>query len=818
MSNAIRRITGWAAATCLSFVVTIAHAALPATINYQGFLTNPGTGAPLSTAGTPLSVTFKLWDALTAGNLKYSETQSVTVTNGTFNVQIGTGTMQAPPGVAFSTMTFDTPYWLEVTVGTETLSPRQPLASAPYALRAASLTSDNTTFNTASGSGALASNTIGFGNTASGFNALTTNSTGSYDTANGAGALRANTIGYNNTASGYSALNGNTTGSNNTAIGAAALLSNTTANSNTAIGSSALTVQSFSNGNAPWESLNTAVGSRALYFNQPTATNNGFQNTALGANALYANQTGTNNTASGVTALYANTTGNNNTATGVAALQSNQTGSDNTALGVAALNANQTGAWNTASGSYALAVNTGSANSAFGRQSLSSNGTGANNTAIGYQSLTANTTGNNNIAVGFQSGNNITTGSYNIDIGNQGVAGDTGVARIGTVGQTTQVFMAGISGVTPAAANALGVVIDSNGQLWTRGFGSTASGQWATVSGGYSNTASATYAAVGGGYGNTASTAAATVAGGLGNTADNAPGPGGGYATVGGGYHNTATSFGSGYATVGGGSYNIAGGASTTVGGGASNTAGGNSATVGGGNSNTASGDWATVSGGAYNVAQGAYSFAGGYRAKSLPNGCFTWADSSNFDYTCTLVNAFTVRATGGVYFISSIDGAGTPNAGVQLVSGSGSWSTFSDRNSKTNFAPVDGLAVLKKLAEIPVSSWNYKAQDPSIRHLGPMAQDFRAAFGLGEDDKHISTVDEGGVALAAIQGLNAKLEISLREKDAQLRAQAEKISALEKDRLLQSARMEALEQQATRMARVLSRLDKPDMLAAARQ
>jgi hypothetical protein len=52
------------------------------------------------------------------------------------------------------------------------------------------------------------------------------------------------------------------------------------------------------------------------------------------------------------------------------------------------------------------------------------------------------------------------------------------------------------------------------------------------------------------------------------------------------------------------------------------------------------------------------------------------------------------------------------------------------------------------------VSTWNYTAQDGSIRHMGPMAQDFRAAFGLGEDDTTISVVDEQGVALAAIQGL----------------------------------------------------------------
>jgi len=48
-------------------------------------------------------------------------------------------------------------------------------------------------------------------------------------------------------------------------------------------------------------------------------------------------------------------------------------------------------------------------------------------------------------------------------------------------------------------------------------------------------------------------------------------------------------------------------------------------------------------------------------------------------------------------------------------------------------------------VSQIPLTEWNLKTQDPSIRHLGPMAQDFRAAFGLGEDERHINTVDSDG-------------------------------------------------------------------------
>ena len=67
------------------------------------------------------------------------------------------------------------------------------------------------------------------------------------------------------------------------------------------------------------------------------------------------------------------------------------------------------------------------------------------------------------------------------------------------------------------------------------------------------------------------------------------------------------------------------------------------------------------------------------------------------------------------------------------------------------------------------------------VRHLGPMAQDFHSAFGLdGKDDKHISVVDEGGVALAAIQGLNEKLKEKDAQKDAEIKALEKRLSYLE--------------------------------------
>jgi hypothetical protein len=107
-----------------------------------------------------------------------------------------------------------------------------------------------------------------------------------------------------------------------------------------------------------------------------------------------------------------------------------------------------------------------------------------------------------------------------------------------------------------------------------------------------------------------------------------------------------------------------------------------------------------------------------------------------------------------------------------------------SDRNAKENFAAVNARDVLAKVAALPVTEWNYKTDSKGQQHIGPMAQDFQAAFGLnGADDKHISMADEGGVALAAIQGLNQKLE-ETRAENGELKQQndilAKRLNCLE--------------------------------------
>ena len=110
-------------------------------------------------------------------------------------------------------------------------------------------------------------------------------------------------------------------------------------------------------------------------------------------------------------------------------------------------------------------------------------------------------------------------------------------------------------------------------------------------------------------------------------------------------------------------------------------------------------------------------------------------------------------------------------------------WVNASDRNLKEDLARVNPQVVLEKVAALPLHEWTYKADAEGQRHLGPMAQDFHAAFGLGADDTHIATVDADGVALAAIQGLNEKVEGGAKDTERRM-GQLEAENAALKSRL----------------------------------
>lgn len=278
------------------------------------------------------------------------------------------------------------------------------------------------------------------------------------------------------------------------------------------------------------------------------------------------------------------------------------------------------------------------------------------------------------------------------------------------------------------------------------------------IGGGRSNRLSlAGLSVIGGGLNNQVSESGTVViAGGQNNTVtlDAA------YSVIGGGFSNRISSPGSAPAST------IAGGQQNEV------RSEGGGGTIGGGASNLISGARGMVPGGRNNEA-GADAFAAGTRARAVHRGAFVWADATDADVFSSGNNSFVARAAGGVTFYS--DAAGS--AGVVLPTGAGAWASLSDRAAKENVAPVDVRAVLDRLVALPLGTWNYKTQPAHVRHLGPMAQDFAAAFGLGEDERRISTVDADGVALAAIQGLHAVV----KEKDARIAALEDSVAELRK-------------------------------------
>lgn len=278
------------------------------------------------------------------------------------------------------------------------------------------------------------------------------------------------------------------------------------------------------------------------------------------------------------------------------------------------------------------------------------------------------------------------------------------------------------------SADVVGAVSDE------RGIGLLASGDHATVGGGEDNEANGRWATVSGGRRNKADGQAATIGGGAGNEASSTD------ATVGGGVGNKASGF---RATIGGG-----GGI-----GGAGNTANGAHSTVGGGRRNHANGGLGTVPGGSENVAHVDLSFAAGRRAYAVHRGAVVFADSSSDYFSSQRENE--IRS--------------------QMPIRAPSFHELSSRAAKQGIESVDPETVLDGVSDLEISTWEFKHNGTS-QHMGPMAEDFAETFGLGDDDESIATIDAGGVALAAIQGLSRKLD----EKDERIADLEERLSALE--------------------------------------
>lgn len=189
---------------------------------------------------------------------------------------------------------------------------------------------------------------------------------------------------------------------------------------------------------------------------------------------------------------------------------------------------------------------------------------------------------------------------------------------------------------------------------------------------------------------------------------------------------------------------------------------------------------------GLQNSASGQFSVAIGKNARTsnrqgavvIGDACASFSSDSVYP---TANNQFVARGCGGIRFYTTQN----LSAGVEVAAGGGSWSSISDRNRKELFAAVDGEEVLSRLRSVPVTTWNYKTQERDIRHMGPMAQDFHAAFGLGENELLINTVDIDGVTMAAAQALERRTAAqqqrieALEAENAALRARLERIEAL---------------------------------------
>lgn len=473
------------------------------------------------------------------------------------------------------------------------------------------------------------------------------------------------------------------------------------------------------------------------------------------------------------------------------------------------------GRTNSASGP-GTTVGGGQGNSADGNYSLVSGG--INNTASGLRGT-----------VGGGVANTASADDSTVSGGSSNTAGNVNSTVAGGVNNVAGGQQSSVGGGAGNMATALYTTVDG-GEANTAdndygsvggGANNTAGGQASTVGGGDGNTITGDYATIAGGQTNAASGFNSSIGGGSSNAASS------GWSTIAGGRNNAASASGT---TVSGGIDNIASASGATVAGGHGNTAQTNDATVSGGTGNTASGNSGTVAGGTDNCAGGSQSFAIGQRAKVRPasdpddgsacddlpsypdnirgdEGTFVWADNQASDFVSTGNNQFLVRASGGI-FLGATSSPSIPSgrfintsSGAYLSSG-GTWTNSSSRELKTAFEVVDPANVLERVVALPLHRWEYRASPEEGQHLGPVAEDFHAAFGLGPDDKTISSVDSSGVALAAIQGLHAEngelrdrlhaLEIENAELRALLSEQGESIAGrlgaleAENDRLRQ--------------------------------
>jgi len=327
--------------------------------------------------------------------------------------------------------------------------------------------------NTAIGLQALQSNTTGVENNAMGYLALFSNTTGGQNNAIGNWALANNISGHSNVGVGYFALHDSQTGDGNIAIGTSAMYYNSSGSNNTAIGTYSM-MHSDGTGNA-----NVAIGAGALNVNLRSNI------VAVGDSALFSNGSGatlaihaTLNTAIGSKALYANTIGYYNTALGYESLKNNTTGFYNTGIGTQTLGLNISGQQNIAIGTSALYSNlTGNNNTALGYGTLYRN-TSNNNTALGYYVLGNNIAGDGNTGVGNQAMYNSNSGFENTGVGYQALYNNNFDYNVAIGTQALYNVSSGTAGLNTAIGSFAGYTATSQDRSTFLGYGTDASGSF----------------------------------------------------------------------------------------------------------------------------------------------------------------------------------------------------------------------------------------------------------------------------------------------------------------------------------------------------
>lgn len=721
--------------------------AIPQLINYQGQLTSP-SGTPLDTT---VSMTFTIWPTAVAGAPDWTETHPVvTVTDGLFNVQLGSITTL--PDL------FSVDRWLGVTVGDDIeMIPRERIVSVAHAYRVGTVDgasggviTGNVTVDTLITGGVRfddgsVQTTANFDDFQLDADTNTFDATKSWVQSMGYLRGQDNTASvgafvgggdFNSAGDYYSTVSG---GYSNNAVGYSSAVSG--GRSNTADDTcSVVSGGRFNSARGKYSFVGGGGGASASD-----------SNSAIGDYSVASG--GTRNLASGYASTVAG--GDRNDATDSSSTVSG--GSSNEASGHTSTVAG--GAGNEASGTHS-SVGGGLYNTASSLRSSVAGG--LSNEASGQHSFVGGGYFNN----ASSNYSTVSGGRFNSARGPFSFVGGGG----GEMEADSNSALGDYSVVAGGQRNNA----EDNWSTVSGGAYNDATAFNSTVAGGSSNEASNTYSTVSGGYGNDASGYISSVSGGNYNTAS------GNSCTVSGGSNNEASD---NYSTISGGSYNEAAGYHSTVAGGRRNYARGDySVIIGGGNtfpdSNSASGDHAVILGGAMNRATDDYATCAGYNVDNSGKYSFGFGlhltmsnCDSSFGFSDGSENAVfyadktaSFLTTGGFRIWTA--NPMSSDIGTRLTAGGTSWVALCDSTSKENRRDANGSDVLEKISAMPIDRWNYKHQDETIEHIGPMAQDFWNAFHLGSDSLGIETIDADGVLFASVKALNERCNELQRQND----------------------------------------------------